>query len=32
MLGSGPTLGRGQALTMHDGVAADPQAAALPSK
>ena len=32
LLGSGPTLGRGQALTMHDGVAADPQAAALPSK
>ncbi|MGV8875703.1 MAG: type VII secretion protein EccB [Rhodococcus sp. (in: high G+C Gram-positive bacteria)] len=29
LLGSGPTLGRGQALTMHDGVAPDPQAAAL---
>ncbi|WP_256978789.1 type VII secretion protein EccB [Rhodococcus sp. 06-462-5] len=32
LLGSGPTLGRGQALTMHDGVAPDPQAAALPTK
>ena len=32
LLGSGPTLGQGQALTMHDGVAPDPQAAALPTK
>ncbi|CCQ17276.1 putative uncharacterized protein [Rhodococcus sp. AW25M09] len=30
LLGGGPTLGRGQALTMHDGVAPDPQAASLP--
>ncbi|OZD76024.1 type VII secretion protein EccB [Rhodococcus sp. 05-2255-3B1] len=32
LLGSGPTLGRGQALTMHDGVGPDPRAAALPTK
>ncbi|MFY2791177.1 type VII secretion protein EccB [Rhodococcus sp. MALMAid1271] len=32
LLGSGPTLGQGQALTMHDGVAPDPQAASLPPK
>lgn len=32
LLASGPTLGRGQALTMHDGVAPDADAAGLPAE